>query len=553
MKVNTILTSLAGLILASLAITGVPSWSASRADIQAAAQADARRSARATLSRDQQIESIRGINRSTSNYGSGTGLSEQQQQLLEQRRREIEQRRQQLEAQRGGRSATGEATGRRPAPVRPPGGGTTSTGNKPRGTSGNIDVSGGQGTVDAGLLTLSLSHSYPEEATGLVDLAVRLNNSKSISLDLVNFTLKYDPDFLEFLPPASATRAAELGTVYYIEDEGGDFSLALSHKLPEGYVNYVEPEVGVVRYRAHTPTPDAIAGKGTLAMLRFRFKQKVGSTNIEFIFRKDELPFIELAELDAAHLVRSETDTGYWTEVRLEGKDQLGKEKEPLDGALSTNIVAWRDLSVGSGRRQAVYRMPGELSEGEIEDATFMDFGTSIALTPEVPVVAEGEVFDMQVWLRNPNHAEFDTVELFLAYNPRVLRPVDNDENNWIQGGINLHDGDSHETFPFDVQLENEILPRPGYILYRMKRTLDPMRTEGLIGTVRFKALRQTAGTRLKILFHKDGESPTTGLFRNGHDVLGWSDDLTDGVQFDRITIVGAEPSVVAAGQPASQ
>jgi hypothetical protein len=75
------------------------------------------------------------------------------------------------------------------------------------------------------------------------------------------------------------------------------------------------------------------------------------------------------------------------------------------------------------------------------------------------------------------------------------------------------------------------VLARTGVILYRSSSPESPLRSEGALATVRFLAIGTTGeeGSPLQIGFHPVREALNSGLSYRGRDVLGDSEDPTDG------------------------
>lgn len=523
-----------------LLVGAVATGAASRDEIDAQKRADERRGytpvtgVRVTDPRTN--VDIRGI--------TAPNLTPEQQKILDDRRRAAQERSGAREA-RDSQTATppGPATPAVPSvklPVPP-------TQTKPaapstgRGSGKNIDVSGAAGLEDPGFLTLFLSQAFPEDSTDTVELTVRMNNSRALAFDTLSFTLEYDPEFLEFVPPASATRTAELGTPHFLEDEADRYELALVRSATAGYLNYVDPDAGLIRYQAHPPEFEPLRGQGPIAGMTFRIKKNIGWTEVRFIFEsKDAAPW-DLLVMDAARGVTSATPPAYWTSVTEKGEDRLGSPRTWTDGALGVMVYPRRNLAEGRERR-SVY-IAGD-SRKAVPEATPEDLGVRIMILPSSPSVEREEEFDMLIQLENPNRVAFDTLNLFLAYNPSVLLALDHDEDNWIRAGVNVFDGDSRKLFPFDIHLENSIDMYTGLVNYQMRKAFDPLDGEGTLALIRFKAIAPIPATRMKALFHVRGLTPTTGVFRNNKDVLGWSDDLTDGVEFASIEIREREGSL---------
>ncbi len=472
-------------------------------------------------------------------------LTDAQKKALEERRKSQEGRDKTTTPSKPGEGAQPGANKVPVIPVNPNAGGAAPSGG--RKSSKSIEMLTGGSPADPGYLRLVCFYSFPEDSTDTVKVTVNLNNAKGVGFDEVCFTLKYDPGFLAFVAPVSATRAALLGGDSYVDDEGAEYPHALVRSASDGYVNYVDRQAGVVRYMAHSVNRDPLKSQGPLATLVFRVLQHSGSTQIKFVFDANQVAPLDLAALDAAHTVFSATQPRYWTLVAEKAADHLGSSKSWQDGTLDVVIIPRLDLTSERTRLQDY------LTDGDAKaSATPEDSGIRLHIVPSNPSVQVGDEFDMRIDLENPNHAEFDTLQLFLAYNPRTLLPLDHDDDNWIRSGVNVFDGAFRKVFPFDLQLENSIDMETGLIDYQMKNIGQSLRTEGTFAAIRFRALAPIPSTRIKVLYHKRGDSPTTGIFQGAKDMLGWSDDLTDGVDFVSIEIREKQaPTEVAL--PASQ
>jgi hypothetical protein len=221
--------------------------------------------------------------------------------------------------------------------------------------------------------------------------------------------------------------------------------------------------------------------------------------------------------------------------------DKLSKN-EPDQPATYLRMVSpedrsqLRDITIATyGARLTVYASPDDtpsmVGESDI-------FDTRIRLVPEKEQVEVGEQFDVFAVLVNPQGVLFDSISLYLRYDPRVLKIVDTDENNRMTLGVNISDGEFEERFPLELCRANRADQDTGTIVYDMETFGEPLSAAGPFARIRFEALRPIKQTYVLFGFNAAGQRPTTGIFRYQADVLAEAGDWRDGVASEPVGIV---------------
>lgn len=325
---------------------------------------------------------------------------------------------------------------------------------------------------------------------------VRIENHSAKEFDEFGFVLHYNPQVLRVVDGEEGMEG--------INVHDRSFRDAFPWEQADEYLNRVDQANGLVTYHAKLPEGEALTTAGTVAAVTFEVIKGVDS-DLAFLF-DDPLAVGESGE-----------DEPLMTYVHLRGEDVLGRQSDPEDGALNAT-VKFHD-----------YLVDGEA--GDLPSDKGEDLLTRIVMYPTVEFLYPGQEFDYVVEIDNPNRVEFDEVTLVLGYNPRYLKPIDHDKGNYISKGVNLFDGDYHETFPFNHHRRNEVDMQRGVILYQMGALRMALNSSGVLGLIRFRALAPSGeqGTRLKVGFVKGWLE--SGLTRHGRDVLGDAEEWKDGFE----------------------
>ncbi len=379
---------------------------------------------------------------------------------------------------------------------------------------------------------------------------VILTNPQKNEFNEVSFVLKYDPqvlmpvagkDELDQWIPASElmhametepshdkpgnvqsqpkttaetpTNEAENASVEETEDtlssEPKQPSPFLFEKMSE-VVDEVESHVdsinGVITLTAELKKGEVIKESGLLGRITFLPMVEANQSIIDFVFQG------EGAE-----------EENSLTRLTDGSKDLLGSSFDPQDGVIDLEVEVVS--SMDRGERSPRVKKAGERDFDSDTDAG--DYETHFYLLPRQESVEVGDTVEVDIYLENKNGVQIDAVSLLIAYNPRYLEAVDGDD---FAPGVNLYDKEYKDTFPFDFPKVNSIDTERGIIDYRKMGYKVPIRGEGVLATARFRTLRPTTKTTLRVFLNESGEDPTTGIFYRYKDRLGDPTNPFDGV-----------------------
>ncbi len=171
----------------------------------------------------------------------------------------------------------------------------------------------------------------------------------------------------------------------------------------------------------------------------------------------------------------------------------------------------------------------------------------SIYLSPSTQTVAKGDLFDVEIGLNNPEASAFDTISLWLGFNPLYLEVQDTDTGNWKTTAINILDGPYHAQYGFNFHLDNTADNTSGKITYTESILGSSLTSSGTFAKITFKALELTPSTALDFNFNW-GYSKDTAVMLGGVDVLGSSSDHTDGTVGATVAVVPEPGSILMLG-----
>ena len=409
-----------------------------------------------------------------------------------------------------------------------------------------------EGRPQSQLATLFLTVNADEIIVGDVfSVDIELSNPKRVGYNRLAAVFRYDPVFLRpVVGPPSMEGESPQPALAMIDDitsaPAPKGVAAVAEKAPSPYLreafsrddkislyqNIVDHEKGLISYMFEI-TGETSTAQGRVASIYFEALQPTQRTQLEFYFSQNSTG----GKAEEGQSDSSELGTGLY----LNDKDCLGLPLLPGDGTISRWITI---LSEKPTKDRVRSLDKNKVAQEEV-------YRTHLRLVPDVDQIVIGDEFDVRVELENPDHEQFDQVSLLIAYNPRVLEVVDNDQNNIIARGLNIHDGSYRDQFPFDLGLANKVDPEKGLIDYRVRGYRKPLRSEGTLASIRFRALKSTSKTTLRVFLDREGKDPTTGLFFRLQDVLGDTSDPTDGVSTCSMQI-GRLRSVAAQGTTAN-
>ncbi len=211
------------------------------------------------------------------------------------------------------------------------------------------------------------------------------------------------------------------------------------------------------------------------------------------------------------------------TAVTARDKNILGVGFDPIDGVLGGGVT------VEPRERKARRQLQGK--EEELREMFLGDVGarTYAGLTIEPPQapIHVGDVFPVEVRLRNPEGALIDSVDFMLEWDPRAFEAVDKDRGNWIRRGINGHDGPFVKDFPFESLNYNEALNERGTMRYSASMTDGRALPSSAFVVLYLRAKRPTDGSTLRFLRSRPGEPQLTSLRHVGYEVSDLAPPLT--------------------------
>ena len=360
---------------------------------------------------------------------------------------------------------------------------------------------------------------------------VRLLNPAKMGFDRLNYELKYNPaDFLPIAgedspefgmpvravttdPPAEEkTETANADTpVQDMTAKSGEPAVAkplfLFQKSKTNYKvtkNQIDPKKGVIHFSGRVET-ETCTDSGTVSRITFLPLRPNPQSLIAFSFGEPN------ADQEGAELL---------TGLTLKNQDQLGSKFSLTDGVINLNVEIYSSREKIPNR--AIVKKAGDRTPEEGKT-----FSTHLSLIPRRDKMEVGDFVDVDIYLANPDQEVIDGVSLLIAYNPRVLEPIKGDDSSQ---GITVDDANYRDKFPFDFPILNTINTDQGIIDYRKRGYKKPVRGEGVLATLHFRAIRPTQKTTFRIFMNENGEEPTTSVQFRNKDRLGDPSDPFDGV-----------------------
>ncbi|MDP8245250.1 MAG: hypothetical protein P9L94_14295 [Candidatus Hinthialibacter antarcticus] len=385
-------------------------------------------------------------------------------------------------------------------------------------------------TRDSAMLYLkpSRSVSAPNEP---VTVDVMLSNTARVEFDELRLQLRFDPSIVKVVQAGDDGEWADAKALRVVPTEDEQTRLDEANNLSgkktkfildpannkyEVTANEVKASEGVIDFKVNAVDK---SGSDTGILARFTAIPQPGNDMVSIGFQFADVSSTKVATKDSL-----------LTYLRLDGKDQLGSSYDPADGVISLEVSILDGDEDLSSRNQITRADRERRFDGE-DDGTGM---VQLHLLNQEPVVDVGDTVEVDVYLQNPDNEEFDSLSLLVAFNPRILEPIDGDE---IASGINLDESEGKAKFSFDFPLLNSVDSEKGLIDFRRRSLNKSVSQQGVVATVRFRAVRPTKKTTFRILVNGKGEDPTTGVFFRGQDRLGASIDPFDGFTTTSISV----------------
>jgi len=406
-------------------------------------------------------------------------LEQRQKAKEEERQRQIEEARQKAAAAQAGRVP-------QPAPTLPP------HLIKQAQTGETLSL----GAPVSNIMASMILHFYPFDVNTVMGdnflTDIQIINLDRQSIEEVGFKVVYDPRFL--------------APVYV-----NDYEII---KFVDGAPEYAaSQEKGEITYRA-----------------KFKEPQVLDGTNLLRVVWKP-LKMVEYTEVDFDLTEKS-------TYVKARGKDVLGIPSTPHDGAIPLGVTILNNDKKGSEKilvdPEMIKNLGRKVSDKPLGNVT-------LRLEKSANDIKAGDVFDVSVMLSNPDSESFDSVALYIKFDPDYLRVVDWDKGNWVTLGINIQDGFARKRYPFDYHLRNDASNYLGRIEYRMGTTVDAPMPTGEMAKIRFRAIAPAEKAEVRFIRTKR-RFPNTAITSLGREVLSdlqWQNEDLQGIA---IVIGEAQP-----------
>lgn len=316
---------------------------------------------------------------------------------------------------------------------------------------------------------------------------VRLRNEGSVPFDRVRLALKYDKRFLKPLKiyDNEARRLAKGDPVFRINERDS---------VMEYDVTFAEPRTNK-----------------DLAVMRIAWEALLPTEHTGLSFR----------------FATGDTEAGEHTAVYAEGKNILGDERDPLDGALSGSILVLKPFKPESESQADILQGKKEELFKEYLSGVGVQAPAGIRLIGPDKPPAVGEQFDVEVQLANPGGAVIDALAFFVTFDPKVLQVVDNDRGNWIRRGVNVHDGMYRLSYPFDYHKRNEVDNNRGLIQYAMSMGDALTLPSGTFAKIRFRAIAPAELASVDLIERRANAGNLTSLRCFGFEMFSGDPKLT--------------------------
>lgn len=165
--------------------------------------------------------------------------------------------------------------------------------------------------------------------------------------------------------------------------------------------------------------------------------------------------------------------------------------------------------------------------------------GVQLRLVTNKTEIPANEDFYVGVWFDNPRMVECSKIRFKIRFDEHVLEVVDDDTDNWITTGVNVHDGSYHDRFPFDIHVANSASNLTGLIEYAMACTQRGVLPEnGYLARIRFRPKTLAQSTPIEFEFGANDDPLRTQVTYLGADVLGTSANPDDGVENLAVSIL---------------
>lgn len=216
---------------------------------------------------------------------------------------------------------------------------------------------------------------------------------------------------------------------------------------------------------------------------------------------------------------QDERDEMPHTAIYSRGQNILGTRGDPADGVLSGTLHIAR-LEAGEQQLQGKAEELRRMYLGSIGSTAKV--GLHLIGPPEPPRM--GEDFVVRVALDNPEGTLIDSLNFMVLFDPDVLQVVDSDRFNWINRGVNIHDGSYQRDFPWDIHQDNSVRNDAGLASYQKAVSNGMSFPSEVFADIRFRAIAPTTRTSVTFSPGRTGAPNLTSVRYFGYQLLDLND-----------------------------
>ncbi len=332
-----------------------------------------------------------------------------------------------------------------------------------------------QGPAEVSTKTNAILYILPLDIDKLIGETfvswVNVFNESNVFIDELNLNISYDPNYLKPLKIYDSTISSKLKS------------------KPDFKINQ---ESGNICYKAKLKNPDALRGDPILKIM-WETKKTTDFTEISFNFDKENKTYLK-------HL----------------GKDVLGNQNLKTDGVIPASVM------ISQTDQKITRKREGNYNESFIDSPVITNNKGKIKLElkSDRQAFKAGEEAVIDVVLQNPNAVYFDSMKLWIKFDPNKFEAVDWDTNNWIKTGINAYDGFARKTYPFDFHKRNVINNEKGEIDYRMGISTVELMPSGTFLKLKFNIKEKAFLKDIYIMRAGTYEVPNTSLTFLGKEII---------------------------------
>lgn len=301
---------------------------------------------------------------------------------------------------------------------------------------------------------------------------VKLFNEGSSVFDEMKLTISYDPGFLK---PIKV------------------YDSKIKQFLKEPAVFNIDKNAGLISYNALLSSPQSFRDE-PIIKIAWEALKSTEYTEVNYVFEDEN------------------RNTGFYKDK----KNILGNSNLKTDGVIPSSI------RIVDENQKVTRKREGEYYEGftEYTDSSNETSKATLEIVSPKKEFKQGETIEIGVKLNNPDSIAFDSLNLWIRFNPENLEAVDWDTKNWIKAGLNAYDGFARKQFPFDFHKKNLINNSKGEIDYQMGVSNRIVFPSGEFLKIKFKVKENCSTKDIFFERQKKGDKPNTMITRLGKNVL---------------------------------